>query len=231
MMLALPLHLVGVSALLLPPQHTCHRSQPLPPGVTRCTAVMANPDAAAESSAPGDPAGRWPKSWDKSDVQEKNPAFAAWLSAETALFETRTAPSAPPTAPTTDAAETASPETLAAPSAPPTAPPTDVRTALPTDGPTGYDGQWTASKVRSQFIEYFESKGHTMVPSSPVVPYDDPTLLFANAGMNQFKPLFVGQARPAQSVSHSVSQSVSHYHTPSIEHMVHILHSIGHSRQ
>ena len=58
------------------------------------------------------------------------------------------------------------------------------------------DEEWTASRVRAQFVSFFESKAHKMVPSSPVVPYDDPTLLFANAGMNQFKPLFVGQAAP-----------------------------------
>ena len=57
-------------------------------------------------------------------------------------------------------------------------------------------GAWPAERVRSQFVSYFEEKEHTMVASSPVVPYDDPTLLFANAGMNQFKPLFVGQAAP-----------------------------------
>lgn len=48
-----------------------------------------------------------------------------------------------------------------------------------------YTGKWTANNVRQQFFDYFESKQHTYVPSSSTIPYEDPTLLFANAGMNQ----------------------------------------------
>ena len=50
----------------------------------------------------------------------------------------------------------------------------------------------TGNEIRKTFLDYFEARGHRVVKSSPLLPVNDPTLLFANAGMNQFKDVFLG---------------------------------------
>ncbi|PQJ12042.1 alanine--tRNA ligase [Flavipsychrobacter stenotrophus] len=55
----------------------------------------------------------------------------------------------------------------------------------------------TANEIRSQFLDFFKSKGHEIVPSAPIVVKNDPTLLFTNAGMNQFKDFFLGNGTPS----------------------------------
>lgn len=54
-----------------------------------------------------------------------------------------------------------------------------------------------SSQIRSEFLEFFKEQGHAIVPSSSLIPADDPTILFANAGMNQFKDLFLGKEKRA----------------------------------
>src|SRR2546430_14998293 len=55
----------------------------------------------------------------------------------------------------------------------------------------------TSAEIRRKFLEFFKARGHEAVPSSPLVPADDPTLLFTNAGMVQFKRVFQGLERRA----------------------------------
>jgi alanyl-tRNA synthetase len=54
----------------------------------------------------------------------------------------------------------------------------------------------TANEIRRKFLDFFRSKGHEIVPSAPIVVKNDPTLLFTNAGMNQFKDYFLGNRQP-----------------------------------
>jgi len=51
----------------------------------------------------------------------------------------------------------------------------------------------TSKEIRQSFLEFFRERGHEIVPSAPVIPHGDKTLLFTNAGMNQFKNVFLGE--------------------------------------
>ncbi|OOF96222.1 hypothetical protein ASPCADRAFT_46375 [Aspergillus carbonarius ITEM 5010] len=65
-----------------------------------------------------------------------------------------------------------------------------------------HDLEWNAKRVRDTFLQYFKQNGHKFVASSPVVPHSDPTLLFTNAGMNQFKSIFLGTVDPNSDFAH-----------------------------
>ena len=53
-----------------------------------------------------------------------------------------------------------------------------------------------SQEIRKAYLQFFESKGHTIVPSAPIVLKDDPTLMFNNSGMAQFKEFFLGNGTP-----------------------------------
>lgn len=53
----------------------------------------------------------------------------------------------------------------------------------------------TTDQIRTAYLKFFEDHGHTIVRSSSLVPYNDPTLLFTNAGMNQFKDIYLGKEK------------------------------------
>ena len=73
----------------------------------------------------------------------------------------------------------------------------------------------TGSEIREKFLKYFESKGHAIVHSSSLVPYNDPTLLFTNAGMNQFKDVFLGlDTRPYKRATTAQKLSLIHISEP-----------------
>ena len=69
----------------------------------------------------------------------------------------------------------------------------------------------SAKEIRQSFKDFFQSKGHRIVPSAPMVIKDDPTLMFTNAGMNQFKDIILGNAVPkARRVADSQKLSLIH---------------------
>jgi alanyl-tRNA synthetase len=65
------------------------------------------------------------------------------------------------------------------------------------DGSSPGEQEWSTNRVRETFVEFFQDRDHVVKPSSPCAPLNDPTLLFTNAGMNQFKPIFLGRVDPS----------------------------------
>ncbi len=66
----------------------------------------------------------------------------------------------------------------------------------------------TGEEIRNKFLQYFKDRGHTIVPSGPLVPQNDPTLMFANAGMVQFKGVFLGEEKRDYNRAVSVQKCV-----------------------
>ncbi|MCA9484935.1 MAG: hypothetical protein KC553_14485, partial [Nitrospina sp.] len=66
----------------------------------------------------------------------------------------------------------------------------------------------TGAEIRKKFLDYFEERGHAIISSAPLVPQNDPTLMFTNAGMVQFKNVFLGQEKPPQPRAATVQKCV-----------------------
>ena len=65
-----------------------------------------------------------------------------------------------------------------------------------------------STQIRQKFFDFFIKRGHTQVPSSSLIPAQDPTILFANAGMNQFKDVFLGKEKRSYTKAVSIQKCV-----------------------
>ena len=87
-----------------------------------------------------------------------------------------------------------------------------------------------AKEIRQQFLDFFESKGHTVVPSAPMVIKNDPTLMFTNAGMNQFKDIFLGNSAPKtkRATDSKYTRKIRYVQKPTIQKIHKLLNSAFH---